>query len=86
MIDLPLGLRHSLESGECVLFIGAGIGWHLLDAKGDPAPTAAALAEALVDEFGIDTTEVSNLSKIASIIEIRRGRAELKRKLTDLMA
>ena len=24
MENLPLGLRHALEAGECVLFIGAG--------------------------------------------------------------
>ena len=78
MIDLPLGLRHALESGECVLFIGAGIGIHLLDADGSSAPTAAMLAEELVNSFEMIRTEVSNLTKIASIVELRRGRLELR--------
>lgn len=78
MTDLPLGLRHALEAGECVLFIGAGIGAHLLDTDGSSAPTAAMLAEELVDTFGIDTTEVSDLTKIATIVELRKGRPELE--------
>jgi len=31
---LPLGLRQALESGQCVLFVGAGIGGHLHDPDG----------------------------------------------------
>jgi len=82
MVDIPLGLRHSLESGQCVLFLGAGIGEHLLNSDGSPAPNAAMLAEELVDQFSIDTTDVSNLPKIATIIELRKGRAELETYLT----
>ena len=78
MIDIPLGLRDALELGNCVLFLGAGIGEHLTDSDGYPAPNGAMLAEELVDEFSIDTTDVSNLAKIATIVEIRKGRAELE--------
>ena len=83
MIDIPLGLRQALETGDCVLFIGAGIGAHLLDHDGSPAPTAAALAEELVDRFSIATDDVSNLAKIATIVELRKGRAELEGYLSE---
>ncbi|MDO8747741.1 MAG: hypothetical protein Q7J72_01315 [Candidatus Omnitrophota bacterium] len=28
-IEIPLGFKAAIESGECVLFIGAGLGIHL---------------------------------------------------------
>ena len=31
----PLGLKHALETGECILFIGAGIGKNVKNKKGD---------------------------------------------------
>ncbi len=86
MIDLPLGLRDALESGQCVLFIGAGIGEHLIDRDGSPAPNAAMLAEELVDQFSIDTVDISNLSKIATVVELRKGRAELEGYLSKRLA
>lgn len=33
-MELPLGVRRALESGDCVLFVGAGIGSHLKGAVG----------------------------------------------------
>ena len=38
---LPLGLRQALESGQCVLFVGAGAGKHLLGPDSNPAPLLA---------------------------------------------
>ncbi len=59
MIELPLGLRTAFESGERVLFVGAGMGEHLLDEKGNPAPDAASLANELAEYFMIETSEVN---------------------------
>jgi len=42
MITLPIGLQHALESGECVLFVGAGIGEHLKCPSGDHLPSSGA--------------------------------------------
>lgn len=77
MITLPLGLRHALETGNCVLFLGAGIGRHLKNSEGVPTPTAQELAGELADKFSIDTNN-SDLAKIAAIVEIRYGRKELE--------
>jgi hypothetical protein len=48
---LPLGLRQALESGQCVLFVGAGVGEHLLASDGKCAPDANTLATELADCF-----------------------------------
>ncbi|MGI4755832.1 MAG: SIR2 family protein [Janthinobacterium lividum] len=77
-INIPLDLRQALESGNCVLFIGAGVGSHLHKPNGDEAPQAAALASELATHFGIDADGSTDLAKIAQVIEIRkRGRREL---------
>jgi tetratricopeptide (TPR) repeat protein len=76
MITIPLGLRHSLESGSCVLFIGAGIGGHLKDKDNNRAPDAKALAKEMSDKFKINT-KIYDLAKISRIVEIRKGRPEL---------
>ncbi len=86
MITIPLGLKHALESGECVLFIGAGVGDHLLDSNGLPAPKAGELALELADKFNVATTDY-DLQKVASYIALTK-RPELenyiKRRLSDL--
>jgi hypothetical protein len=76
MPDLPLGLRHALESGQCVLFLGAGIGAHLLEANGNPAPDGSTLAREMAAHFGIDDDGTSDLSKISEFVEITKGRLE----------
>lgn len=77
MIELPLGLRHALESGECVLFIGAGIGKHLQNKEGKSAPSAFELAQEIADHFSINIGHVNDLAKVSQIVEIRKGRQEL---------
>lgn len=88
MYELPLGLRHAIESGNCVLFIGAGIGAHLFDPEGNPAPDGASLAKDLAEHFSIDTGGGYDLSKVSEIVEIRKGRKELevflKKRLSNL--
>jgi tetratricopeptide (TPR) repeat protein len=74
---LPLGLRQALESGDCVLFLGAGIGGHYTRPDGKPAPDAKGLVEDLIQHFklGIPPTD---LARVASLVEIReKDRAKL---------
>src|SRR5690348_151974 len=88
MEPLGLGLKQALETGDCVLFLGAGIGCHLVDASGKQAPDGTTLARELAAHFGIEVGESPDLAKVAQIVEIRKGRAELevfiKRRLSDL--
>ncbi len=89
MEAIGLGLKQALESGECVLFVGAGIGAHLLDVHGNQAPDGAMLARELALHFGIEVGETLDLAKVSQLVEIRkRGRTELeafiKRRLSGL--
>lgn len=86
MIELPLGLIRALESGDCVLFLGAGIGDHLFDGDENPAPDANSLAKELASYFGIETEGMYDLAKIAQIVEIRKGRKDLETYLRDRLA
>lgn len=81
--SLPLTLRKALEGGECVLFLGAGIGAHALDKTGKAAPNGEELAKRLAQQFGIDADGMYDLSKIAEIVELREGRKELETFLRD---
>lgn len=90
MEELPLGLRHALEAGECVLFIGAGIGRYYSDSDGNKFPDGAELAELLATHFSIDVIDGKyDLTKISKIVELRTGRKEmlafLKSKLLDII-
>jgi hypothetical protein len=78
MIAIPLGLRQALESGSCVLFVGAGIACHLT-VDGAPIPDGRTLSNDLASTFKVDVGGVSDLSKIAQIVELRRGRTELEK-------
>lgn len=77
-MEFPFGLRHSIESGNCVLFVGAGIGAHLFDQDGNCAPDGLTLAKDLVQKFSIETSEPYDLAKISEGVEIRSGRKELE--------
>lgn len=83
--DIPLGLRHALESGECVLFLGAGLGYYLVDEEGSVAPDGKKLAKELREHFSIDT-ESDNLSKMSEVVELRKGRSALERYLHKRLA
>jgi tetratricopeptide (TPR) repeat protein len=69
------------------LFLGAGIGFNLLDPQGEFAPTAARLAKDLAQHFGIET-DSTDLVQISSIVQLRQGRQELenfiRRRLSNL--
>jgi len=75
---LPLGLRQALERGDCVLFVGAGVGSHYSRSNGSKAPDGKQLKEDLVNHFklGIDPAGRS-LAQVAQLAEVRSSRAEL---------
>ncbi|MDZ4379915.1 MAG: SIR2 family protein [Parvibaculum sp.] len=88
LVEIPLGLRQSLEGGSCVLFVGAGIGRHLL-RNGEGTPDGTALARSLAQDFKIDlSASPPSLPKVAQIVELRKGRPELdaylQKRLCDL--
>jgi len=87
MAKIPLGLRQVLETGDCVLFLGAGVGWHMKKPDGTPAPDGETLSKELCARFDI-VPESTDLAKVAQLVEIRKSRADLegflKKRLSDL--
>ena len=89
MDSIPLGLRHSMESGNCVLFVGAGIGHYVTGTDGKPGPDAVTLARELAGRFKIPaSSDHFDLAKISEVVQLRHGRAELetflRKRLADL--
>lgn len=86
--NLPLPLRRALEAGDCVLFVGAGVGAYVRDKNGTKAPDGEELSRRLAGEFGIDTQGNFDLARTAEIVELRKGRKELetflRQQLSDL--
>lgn len=84
-LPIPLGLKTSIESGNCVLFIGAGIGYDMKGSDGSHVPDGAALAKELACHFKIDT-DSDDLPKVSQIVSLRRSRAELDDYLRKRLA
>jgi tetratricopeptide (TPR) repeat protein len=75
--NLPLGLRQALERGDCILFLGAGIGCHYKRPDGTDAPDGAKLVSELVKHFDLKVDPKTDLARTAQFVEIRHKRAEL---------
>jgi tetratricopeptide (TPR) repeat protein/cold shock CspA family protein len=86
--SLPLGLRQALERGDCVLFLGAGIGGHYRRPGGTAAPDGAKLVEDLISYFKLGIDPKTDLARTAQLVEIRHKRPALdnfiKKALADL--
>jgi tetratricopeptide (TPR) repeat protein len=65
------------EKGECVLFIGAGIGIHYKDGQGEPLPNVQGLADELVEHFDELKIPKGDLPRVAQLVELRSTRGEL---------
>jgi hypothetical protein len=74
---MPMGLRQAIEKGECVLFLGAGVGAHYKDQEGKPLPDAQSLANELVAYFHKLNIPKGDLPRVAQLVELRSSRAEL---------
>lgn len=83
---LPLALKRILESGEGILFLGAGIGYEAKNERGELMPDAGKLAAKLATTLGVDAGASPDLSKLAELTEIRKGRAELVAFLSGELA
>ncbi len=67
-----------MESEQCVLFVGAGIGRYVQSPQGNNGPSGPELATELAAHFKIETDGPLDLSKMAEVVEIRHGRTELE--------
>jgi hypothetical protein len=74
---MPLALRQSLEKGECVLFVGAGIGYHYKRPDGSAVPDAKQLAADLIKHFKLNIDSSTDLERVEQLVEIRASSDEL---------
>lgn len=85
-LQIPVALRNLLESGNGVLFVGAGVGWSAFDVHGQPMPDGSRLAGDLAAEFDIDLGASTDLAKAAQVVEIRHGREKLESFLSKRLS
>ena len=76
LVEIPLPLRHAIELGKCVLFLGAGIGKHFKQPGGKTLPGAVELANEINNKFSLKC-ESDDLSKVAELLQVRGRRPEL---------
>jgi hypothetical protein len=76
-MEIPLELRHALQSGSATLFLGAGIAQNVSGSDGQPGLTGRTLAQALATKFGVDITADADLAQVAQVVEARHGRQTL---------
>ena len=84
--QLPLGLRQALEKGECVLFLGAGIGGHYRRPNGTLAPNGSQLVEQIINEFKLGIPLDTDLPRVAQLAELRSRREDLDRFIKKSLA
>ncbi|MEZ5814421.1 MAG: tyrosine-type recombinase/integrase [Alphaproteobacteria bacterium] len=77
MTQIPLSLQQAIESGKCVLFLGAGIGGHLT-TNGKPLPNGWELAQELCKKFDLEAKESYQLPLVSRVVELKKGRKELE--------
>lgn len=69
-------LLQSIRSCNCVLFLGAGMGYHLINHDNKTCPDGVELAKRMCTEFSLDDT-IEDLSEASELVEIRRNRGTL---------
>lgn len=71
-MDIPFPLKQALENGTCVLFVGAGMGFHMTDGEGNTIPDATRLAKLLAEKFEVPSNGNYDLTKISQYVEVKK--------------
>lgn len=70
-------LLQSIRSHNCILFMGAGMGYYLRNKLGEICPDGDALTKKLCSSFKLDNNVVKELSIASELVEIRKNRGAL---------
>jgi len=77
-MSIPFRLQQAIESGSAVLFIGAGMGYNMIDPDGNAIPDGQALAQKITKHFSVPTENEYDLAKISQFVVAKnKGRDEL---------
>lgn len=60
-MDIPVDLKNAIETGECVLFVGAGMGYNMVDEDGNQIPDSKELAQMIAEKFSVPKLEEYSL-------------------------
>lgn len=85
-MSIPFELKQVIESGNAILFVGAGIGFNMKSNTGKHAPTGSQLAEILSLQFDVPSSGITDLAKISQFIVAQKGgKQELNTFLRDFL-
>jgi tetratricopeptide (TPR) repeat protein len=86
-MDISTDLKIALETGSCVLFVGAGMGYNMLDTEGNCMPDGKGLAKMIACKFSLPDVEEYSLADVASYVAIKKnGRKELTSYIRSVLA
>ncbi len=70
-MNIPPDLQNAIETGNCVLFIGAGLGFNTVCDDGKPMPDSKMLAEGLSKKFKLPNGTENSLIEAATYIDVK---------------
>ncbi len=85
MKEINNHFKNALESGNCVLFLGAGMGRYYNDHLGRKIPDGKTLALDIGSHFGVKEPS-EDLTVMSKIAELRSNRTELVNYITKRMS
>ncbi len=86
---IPFELKQAIDTGSAILFVGAGMGFNMINEKGDKLPDGVKLAEKIATHFSVpvDGGNKYDLAAISQYVSIKfGGKKELTAYLTELLS
>ena len=77
-MDMPFELKQAIETGNAILFVGAGMCYNMVTSDGSVIPDGTDLAQRISNEFIVPSNGTPDLAKISQyVIGKKCGRTEL---------
>ena len=77
-MDIPVDLKNALEAGNCVLFVGAGMGHNMVDGESNHIPDGKGLAQLIAEKFSLPKSGDYSLTDVSTFVELHKnGRRDL---------
>ena len=72
-MSISFDLKQALETGNAILFVGAGMGYNMVTSNGDAIPDGAKLAQMIADNFHVPSNGITDLAKITQYVVAQKG-------------
>lgn len=85
---IPFELKQAMETGSAILFVGAGMGYNMLNEKGERLPNGTQLAKSLADNFVVPVDDSQyDLAAISQFVVTKYGgKTELTAYVKELLS